>query len=279
MTVLSGLTSAIDVEDPAGLSPPRGDEDRRPRWKEPRLVVPLLAIAIVPVVWGIVASTHIFGTAVVGPIATIKEIHSQWAVLWLNAKPTLSATLLGVGILLLITAVGALVVALVPQITPALAGLSIVIGTLPLIILTPILSLILQRGQPLVTTVCVLAGLVPVAAMLSGMASVGERGRDDLGAVYGVSRLRWWRFVGFWQTVPVIDIGVRAMIPYCFVGAIVAEWSGASTSAGLGEVMTNALFSYEPPLLWATIVLAGLGSLGLLGLATLLLFPLRRIVR
>jgi ABC-type nitrate/sulfonate/bicarbonate transport system permease component len=115
--------------------------------------------------------------------------------------------------------------------------------------------------------------------MLSGMASVGERGRDELGAVYATSRLRWWRYVGFWQTVPVIDAGVRAMIPYCFVGSIVAEWSGASSSYGLGEVMTNALFSYEPPLLWATIVLAAAGSLGLLGVATLIMTPLRRCVR
>jgi ABC-type nitrate/sulfonate/bicarbonate transport system permease component len=171
------------------------------------------------------------------------------------------------------------VVALVPRANAALAAMSIVIGTLPLIVLTPVLSLVIPRGRDLVATVCVLAGLVPVAAMLSGMAKAGERGRDDLGAVYGASRLRWWRFVGFWQTVPILDLGLRAMIPCCFVGSIVAEWSGASSSFGLGEVMTNALFSYEPPLLWATIVLAAVGSLGLLAVATLLLAPLRRRIR
>ncbi|HWE65969.1 MAG TPA: hypothetical protein VG298_04935 [Acidimicrobiales bacterium] len=281
MTVLSGVAPVVENPDPPGGHRPwsgRGGR-ARPRWQEPGFAIPLLAICLIPAIWGIVADTHVFGTAVVGPVATVKEIHSQWSVLWMNAQPTLYATLIGVGVLLAITALGALAVALVPQITPGLAGLSIVIGTLPLIILTPILSLILQRGRPLVTTVCVLAGLVPVAAMLSGMAAVGERGREDLGAVYGASRLRWWRFVGFWQTIPVLDIGIRAMIPYCFVGSIVAEWSGASTSSGLGEVMTNALFSYEPPLLWATIALAALGSLGLLGVATLLMLPLRRVVR
>ena len=170
-------------------------------------------------------------------------------------------------------------VALVPRVSPALAALSIVIGTLPLIVLTPVLSLVVPRGRDLVATVCVLAGLVPVAAMLSGMSKAGERGLSDLGAVYGTSRLRWWRYVGFWQVVPILDIGLRAMIPYCLVGSIVAEWSGASSSFGLGEVMTNALFSYEPPLLWATITLAAVGSLALLGLATLVLAPLRRRIR
>jgi ABC-type nitrate/sulfonate/bicarbonate transport system permease component len=246
---------------------------------EPRFVVPFLAICAIPLVWQLVAGAHVFGTAVVSPVTTVKEIHSHWAVLWLNARPTLYATLIGVGVLLCITAIGAFFVALVPRISPSLAALSIVIGTVPLIVMTPILSLVMPRGRALVATVCVLAGLVPVAAMLSGMARVSERGRDELGALYATSRVRWWRFVGFWQTVPVLDVGIRAMIPYCFVGAIVAEWSGASTSFGLGEVMTNALFSYEPPLLWATITLAAIGSLGLLAVATLVMAPLRRRVR
>lgn len=244
-----------------------------------RIAVSLVAICAIPALWALVAGSNVFGTAVVSPLATVEEIHSHWAVLWLNAQPTLCATLAGVGVLLGITAIGAFFVALVPRATPAIAALSVVIGTVPLVVLTPILSLFMPRGRSLVATVCVLAGLVPVAGMLSGMAKVGERGREELGALYGASRLRWWRFVGFWQAVPALDLGVRAMIPYCFVGSIVAEWSGASTSFGLGEVMTNALFSYEPPLLWATIVLVAVGSLGLLGLATVLMYPFRRHVR
>jgi ABC-type nitrate/sulfonate/bicarbonate transport system permease component len=265
------------LEDPAQIDAPSG---RRGSWLlAPRITVPVIAMCAIPVIWALVADLNLFGTAVVSPLAAIKEIHSHWAVLWLNARPTLYATLIGVGVLLVVTAVGALIVALVPGITPALAALSVVIGTIPLIVLTPVLSLFMPRGRSLVATVCVLAGLVPVAAMLSGMARVGERGRNDLGAVYGTSRLRWWRFVGFWQTIPVLDLGIRAMIPYCFVGSIVAEWSGASASFGLGEVMTNSLFSYEPPLLWATITLAAVGSLGLLAVASLVMYPLRRKVR
>ena len=273
----------VRKDGPARLAPEGRSAERplrRPKpLRNPRFTVPLVSVCAIPVVWALVAASNVFGTAIVSPVATVRELGNEWPVLWLNAQPTLVATVIGVAVLLAITAMGAVVVALVPYITPALAALSVVVGTLPLIILTPILSLVVPRGRPLVATVCVLAGLVPVAAMLSGMASVGERGRSELGAVYGASRWRWWRYVGFWQTVPVLDIGIRAMIPYCFVGSIVAEWSGASTSFGLGEVMTNALFSYEPPLLWATIVLAATGSLGLLAAATLIMTPLRRAAR
>jgi ABC-type nitrate/sulfonate/bicarbonate transport system permease component len=265
---VSGLaTLGAPVQRSAGLAA---------RLRDPRYIVPLISVCAIPLLWAAVAASNVFGTAVVGPLATVRELYNQWPVLWLNAQPTLIATLIGAGVLLVITASGAVFVAVVPHITPALAAVSVVIGTLPLIILTPILSLVVPRGRGLVAAVCVLAGLVPVAAMLSGMASVGDRGRNELGALYGASRLRWWRYVGFWQTVPVLDIGIRAMIPYCFLGSIVAEWSGASTSYGLGEVMTNALFSYEPPLLWATIVMAAAGSLGLLAAASLIMTPLRR---
>jgi ABC-type nitrate/sulfonate/bicarbonate transport system permease component len=253
--------------------------DGRSRWLEARVVIPIVAVCALPIIWTVVADSGVCGAAVVGPLVTVKEIHHEWATLWLNARPTLTATLIGVAVLLGILAIGTLAVALLPAVTPALTGLSVVVGTLPLLVVTPILSLVVHRGTSLVAAVCVLAGLVPVAATLSGMARIGERGRDELGAVYATSRLRWWRFVGFWQAIPVLDLGVRAMIPYCFVGSIVAEWSGASSSFGLGEVMTNALFSYEPSLLWATIALAAIGSLGLLALATLLMTPLRRCVR
>jgi ABC-type nitrate/sulfonate/bicarbonate transport system permease component len=268
---LSGLAAAG--------APAQRSADLASRLREPRYTVPFISVCAIPVLWAAVAASNVFGTAVVGPLATVEELYNKWPVLWLNAQPTLIATLIGAAVLLAITAAGAVFVAVVPHITPALAAVSVVIGTLPLIILTPILSLVVPRGRGLVAAVCVLAGLVPVAAMLSGMASVGDRGRNELGALYGASRLRWWRYVGFWQTVPVLDLGIRAMIPYCFLGSIVAEWSGASTSYGLGEVMTNSLFSYEPPLLWATIVMAATGSLGLLAVASLIMTPLRRRAR
>jgi ABC-type nitrate/sulfonate/bicarbonate transport system permease component len=237
------------------------------------------AVAALPALWALVAATGLLGPGFVGPAATVRALAANWSLLWLNAAPTLTATAIGVAILLGLTALGAVVVALLPATTPALAGLSVVLGTLPLIIVTPTLSLVIPRGAPLVVTVTVLSGMVPVAAMLSGMAVAAARGRDELGALYGTTRLRWWRYVGLWQSVPVLDLGVRTMMPAAFVGAIVAEWSGATGSRGLGQVMVNSLFSYQPPLLWATIALCALASLALLTVASLLLLPLRAAVR
>jgi ABC-type nitrate/sulfonate/bicarbonate transport system permease component len=166
-----------------------------------------------------------------------------------------------------------------PELTPWLVALSVVVGSLPLISLTPALSLFVPRGGGLVTAVTVLSGLVPVAAMLASCARTAQQGRDELGAVYSAGRLVWWQNVGFWRCVPAIDVGLRAMLPACFVGAIVAEWSGATGDRGLGGLMANALFSYQVPLLWAAMLLAAVVSLALLGLVGLVMAPLRRVVR
>jgi ABC-type nitrate/sulfonate/bicarbonate transport system permease component len=240
---------------------------------------PVLLILVPLAVWWVLAEARALGPGFIGPVPTIRALVSNWVVIWYNAEPTLLATLQGALLLLGVTAVGTLLVSLVPRLTPWLVGASVVLGSLPLISVTPALSLFITRGTQLVTTVTFLSGLVPVAAMLAAVARIAQRGHSDLGAVYAASRFRWWRYVGIWQSIPTLDIGLRAMLPACFVGAIVAEWSGATGAEGLGELMVNALFSYQVPLLWASLLLSSLIALGLLGAVALVMEPLRRRVR
>lgn len=239
----------------------------------------VLAVAVPLLLWWGLAASDALGPGFITPAATVRALADNWGVIWYNTQPTLLATLDGVLVLLVLSAVGTLAVSLLPGLTPWLVGAGVVLGSLPLISLTPALSLFITRGTQLVATVTVLSGLVPVAAMLTAVARIAQRGRDGIGAVYATSRFRWWRYVGFWQSIPVLDIGLRAMIPACFVGAIVAEWSGATGEEGLGELMVNALFSYQVALLWACLLLSAGIALGLLGAVALVMEPLRRRVR
>jgi ABC-type nitrate/sulfonate/bicarbonate transport system permease component len=238
-----------------------------------------IGIAIVPALWALLAATGWLGPGFIGPAKTVNTLYDQWDIIWYNAGPTIGAAIYGAAILLAVTLVGALVVAVTPGLTSWLVALSVVVGSLPLVTVTPALSLFVSRGSELVTTVTFLSGLVPVAATLAVVSRTAQAGRQELGAVYATSRLRWFTQVGFWRSIPVIDIGLRTMLPACFVGAIVAEWSGASGDRGLGGLMANALFSYQVGLLWATLLLAAAVSIGLMGAVGLLMEPLRRRVR
>jgi ABC-type nitrate/sulfonate/bicarbonate transport system permease component len=249
----------------------------RPRTSALRApVVLVLMIAAVPLAWWALASTGWLGPGFIGPWPTVHTLFEQWSIIWYNAWPTISAAIYGAMILIVITALGLFAVGLAPELTPWLVGLSVVVGSLPLISITPALSLFISRGSELVTTVTVLSGLVPVAAMLAACARAAQRDRGEIGAVYSTGRLRWWRNVGFWRCVPALDVGLRTMLPACFVGAIVAEWSGAAGERGLGGLMANALFSYQVSLLWATLLLAALVALALLALVGAIMTPLRR---
>ncbi len=239
----------------------------------------LVGIAIVPAVWALLATSGAFGPGFIGPVETVQTLYRQWDIIWYNASPTIGAAVYGALILLAVTVVGTLIVAVTPGLTAWLVALSVVVGSLPLVTITPALSLFVNRGGELVTTVTILSGLVPVAATLAVVSRTAQAGRRELGAVYSTSRLRWFARVGFWRSIPVIDIGLRTMLPACFVGAIVAEWSGASGDRGLGGLMANALFSYQVGLLWATLLLAAVVSIALMAAVGLAMEPLRRRVR
>jgi ABC-type nitrate/sulfonate/bicarbonate transport system permease component len=236
-------------------------------------------IVAVPVLWAVVAATGKLGPGFIGPWSAVHTLIRQWDIIWYNAAPTIGAAVDGAVILLGIVAVGLVLVGLAPELTPWLVGVSVVVGSLPLISITPAMSLFFSRGTELITVVVVLSGLVPVAATLAACAGVAQQGRNELGAIYSAGRVQGWRTVGFWRCIPALDLGLRTMFPACFVGAIVAEWSGAAGDRGLGGLMANALFSYQVPLLWAALLLAALVSLALLAAVAALMAPLRRIVR
>lgn len=226
--------------------------------------------------WAAVALTGVLGPSFVGPSTAVGTLIEQWELIFYNAEPTLLAAVTGAAILLLVTVIGLVVVGMAPDLSPWLVSVSIVVGSVPLISLTPVLSILVPRGASLITVVTVLSGLVPVAAMLGSAAHVTQVGRADLGALYSASALRWWWFAGVGRAVGVVDIGLRAMLPACFIGAIVAEWSGAAGERGLGGLMANALYSYQAPLLWAGVLLAAGVALALLGAVALLMAPIRK---
>ncbi|CAN5433096.1 hypothetical protein BH10ACT9_BH10ACT9_50150 [soil metagenome] len=226
--------------------------------------------------WSALAASGILGPTFIGPKLAFGTLVEQWGIIWYNAEPTLTAAVTGAALLLVVTAAGLLLVGMAPWLSPWLVSVSVVVGSLPLISATPVLSILIPRGTSLITIVTVLSGLVPVAAMLGSAAHATQVGRAELGALYSASALRWWRYVGIGRTVPIVDIGLRAMLPACFVGAIVAEWSGAAGERGLGGLMANALYSYQAPLLWAAMVLAAAVAIGLLGAVALVMLPIRK---
>ncbi len=282
-SALAGDTTGTPGDILRRLQSPGGsdsrDSDPRLARVAKRVGATVIAIVFVPTLWAALAATGWLGPGFIGPAATVRTLSKQWGIIWYNASPTLGAALFGAAVLLVITAAGTVLVSVTPRLTPWLVALSVVVGSLPLVTLTPALSLFFDRGGELITTVTILSGLVPVAATLAVVSRTSQAGRDEIGAVYATRPLRWFVRVGFWRSIPALDIGLRTMVPACFVGAIVAEWSGAAGDRGLGGLMANALFSYQVSLLWATLLLAAMVAIGMLLTVAAVMEPLRRRVQ
>lgn len=244
-----------------------------PRWDRLRTQAARLGVVVVSMLalWVVIAATHVFGDSVFGPLATLRVIRDRWDLLWYNLVPTLRATTLGFFITLLIGAVGLVLMIALPPLSKVVAGAAVLLGVIPLVAVTPALSMLFSRGGQLTAVMSVLSGIIPVFAALSRISSLHGGTYRELGDVYGTSRWTWWRRIGLWRSMPYIDFGVKAAAPACFLGTIVAEWAGASGARGLGEVMVNAVFSFQQDLAWATIALTALVSLTAMGVVAALL--------
>jgi ABC-type nitrate/sulfonate/bicarbonate transport system permease component len=245
----------------------------RRRSRSMRVVAVVLSMVAL---WSVLAVTRVFGDSVLGPVATLQVIQDRWDLLWYNIVPTLRATTLGFAITLLIGAVGLVVMIALPSLSKVIAGAAVLLGVIPLVAVTPALSMLFSRGGQLTAVMSVLSGIIPIFAALSRISTIHRGTYRELGDLYGTSRWSWWRRIGLWRSMPYIDFGVKAAAPACFLGTIVAEWAGASGARGLGEVMVNAVFSFQQDLAWATIALTALISLTAMGVVGAVMAPLLR---
>ncbi len=227
-------------------------------------------------VWALAADTHLAGREVIGPIATAQVIHDQWSLVWFNLAPTLTAAATGLAVTLLLGAAAFVAIVAVPRSAGPVAALGVVLGVLPLVAVTPALSVLFTRGSQLTSLITVISGAIPVFAALGAISRLHGGAWREFGEVYATSRWRWWRLVGLPRALPIIDVAIKGAVPACLLGTIVAEWAGASGDRGLGEVMVNAVFSFEAPLAWATITISAVVALAAMGAVSALSAPVLR---
>jgi len=269
----AGLVADLGLEAAAPAAGARSRSRNRRRSGALRIVA---VVASMVAIWAAVAASRVFGDSVLGPVDTVRVIRDRWDLLWYNLAPTLRATALGFGVTLGIGAVGFVAMIALPRLARIIAGAAVLLGVIPLIAVTPALSMVFARGGQLTAVMSVLSGIIPIFAALARISSLHAGTYRELGELYGTTRWTWWRRIGLWRSMPYVDFGVKAAAPACFLGTIVAEWAGASGARGLGEVMVNAVFSFQQDLAWATIVLTAAVSLAAMGVVAGVMAPLVR---
>lgn len=189
-----------------------------------------------------------------------------------NAAATLQVTVLGFAVSLVVAWILAIAVDFSPWLRRAVVPLFVISQTLPIIAIAPLLIIWFGFGLLPKILVIALATFFPMAIGLIEGFAAADRDARSLLASMGATRWQQFRYIRLPSAMPRFFTSLRIGITYAVVGAIFAEYAGAS--AGLGIYMSQQKNSFRTDLVLAAVFVTAVISVTLF----LLTYAVERIV-
>ena len=135
-------------------------------------------------------------------------------------------------------------------------------AALPRVALIPLLILILGFGQSMQLTIIVLSAVFPI--MVNCMAGVKtvDPSLIRAGKVFGANRLQMYSKIILPFTLPFVVSGINQGIARGLVGMLIGELLGGG-GAGLGFLLDRAGDRFDSPMLYGTLLILAVFSVGL----------------
>lgn len=154
----------------------------------------------------------------------------------------------------------AVLISLFPQLERGAMTLAILIKSTPLAAIAPLLTIWLGFGVlPKIVITALLTFFPTLINVLVGLQSPGQE-LLDLMRVHQATRWQILIHLRAWMALPYLFAALRVAAPLSLMGAVIAEWAGAS--GGLGRVMWLAYANLNlPPMFAAIFVLSACGML------------------
>lgn len=178
-----------------------------------------------------------------------------------NAVATLQVTLIGFAVSLTVAWALAIVVDFSPWLRNALVPLFVASQTLPIIAIAPLMIIWFGFGLLPKILVIALTTFFPMAIGLIEGFAAADREAGALLRSMGASRWAEFRYVRLPSALPRFFTALRIGITYAVVGAVFAEYVGAS--AGLGIYMAQQKNSFRTDLVLAAVLVTSLISIAL----------------
>jgi ABC-type nitrate/sulfonate/bicarbonate transport system permease component len=175
----------------------------------------------------------------------------------------LSITLVDAGVGLVAGLVAAAVVAIVfvlsGTVKRAFLPVAMIVRSVPLIAMTPLITLVFGRALLATTVICGIVVFFPALVnIVSGLRSA-SRQATDLVRAYGGSTWTTMRKVMIPSALPSFFTAARVSAPAAIVGALLAEW--LATGKGIGYQLLRDVTTFDSDDLWASVVVVTLASL------------------
>lgn len=182
-----------------------------------------------------------------------------WETFWVSAIGVLASIIFAFII--------AIVMDGLPIVKKTLYPVLVASQTIPIMVITPIIVLLLGFGLAPKILVVVLVCFFPVCiSLFDGLASVD----DDMIMLMksmGASKVQILRHVKLPASMPSLFSGIKITATYCIMATVIAEWQGSNT--GLGVYMMRVKRSYNYDQMFAAILLIVLLSLLFFAMAQL----------
>ncbi len=214
---------------------------------------PIVVVAGLIVLWqGAVWLTETPPFLLPPPAAVARALASSAPLLMDHAAITLVEILLGLLGGILIGAISALTMALLPPVQPWLLPILVLGQTIPVFALAPLLVLWFGYGLASKVVMAILIIYFPVTAALFDGLRQTESGWLDLARTMGATRARTLLYLRVPAALPAFGSGLRIATAVAPIGAVVGEWVGSS--AGLGYLMLHANARLQIDVMFAALI-------------------------
>lgn len=221
-------------------------------WKVAGRLSPVLVLLAVGLVWVATKSAGLLPITVPAPGAVWNALIEDSGDLVYHSVATIGAALTGYGTAIAVAAALAGLAVSWPTSERPVFTVAILIDSLPLIAVAPILMLWLGNGLLLHVVVAAGAALFPLlVGMIQGFKSTDASMRE-LFHVLSASRWQTLTRLMLPNALPAIFSALKVAAPLALLGTLIAEWMG--TDRGLGTLIIYALFSFNVPLVWLSIL-------------------------
>ena len=237
---------------------------RTPWWRPSRWLPVVVALALVAVVWTAVAAGNPFVLPRLPAVAG--ALLASPATYLANAATTLQVALAGLAVGFTAAVALAVVMSEVAVVRRALLPLAVVLNVTPVVALAPGLVVAFGFGAtPKVLLTAIIVFFPVLVNTTTGLRSVPPATLEVFTSLRA-SRLETLVRLRLPTSLPYVLAALRVVLPLSLVGAVVAEFVAAGSSAGLGTLIRNTAATSQLPAMYAAVA-----CLAAMGLALLVL--------
>ena len=176
-----------------------------------------------------------------------------------HARTTIGEATLGLFFAAVLGVVLAALIASVPLARRVLYPLLVVSQNIPVLVLAPLLAVWFGFGMMPKVLIVVLIGFFPIAVNTADGLLRADREMVELVRSMGANRWQALRTVLIPSAVPSFFAGLQIGAAYAVIGAVIAEWMGASS--GLGLFITRSQRAFRTDQIFMAVVLIALFSI------------------